>query len=122
MEKEFINPTPGYTNVVSITTGNIKTLYIAGQVGSGDSMEAQIRSAYKKLIEQLATAKAKFSDVVKITIYIVDYKEEYLPLFKKVRLELFGDQLMPAITMLGVATLAMSDMKVEMDAVAIMEL
>lgn len=107
--------------MVAVTIGNIKTIHIAGQVGSGETMEAQIRSAYLQLIKQLATIDAEFSNVVRITIYIVDYKEEYLPLFRKVRLELFGDQVMPAITMLGVSALAMDSMKVEMEATAMIE-
>jgi len=121
MKKEFINSTPGYTNIVVITTGDIKTLYIAGQVGAGETMEEQIRSAYLALIKQLNAANAQFSDVVKATIYVVDYKEAYLSLFKKVRLELFGNQVMPAITMVGVAALAMDNMKVEIEAVAKIE-
>ena len=121
LKKEYINPTPGYTNVVAVNTGLTTTLYIAGQVGSGETMEEQIRSSYQALLKQLSAADASFSDLVKITIYIVDYKEEQLPLFKKVRLELFDDQTMPAITLVGVSALALDTMKVEMEAVAIIE-
>ncbi len=118
-KKEYINSTPGYTNVVSITSGNIKTLYIAGQVGSGETLEEQIRTSYQGLIDQLKAGGAEFSDVAKITVYVVNYRQEDLPLFKKVRLELFGDQVMPAITLVGVSALALDNMKVEMEAVAV---
>ena len=121
MKKEFINQTPGYTNVVSVKTGNTTTLYIAGQIGSGATMEDQIRSSYNALINQLKAAGAEFSDVVKATIYVVDYKEEFLPLFKKIRIELFGNQVMPAITMVGVSSLALDSMKVEVEAVAVLK-
>ena len=121
-KKEYINSTPGYTNVVSITNGNIKTLYIAGQVGSGDTLEEQIRTSYQGIIDQLKAAGAEFSDVVKITAYIVNYSQEDLPLFKKVRLELFENKVMPAITIVGVSALALDNMKVEMEAVAVVPL
>lgn len=121
-KKEYINATPGYTNVVSVTNGNVKTLYIAGQVGSGDTMEEQFRSSFKGLLNQLSDAKAEFSDVVKMTLYIVNYREEDLAIISKVRKEVFGEGPMPAITMLGVASLAFDNMKVETEAVAVVQI
>lgn len=121
MEKEYINPTPGYTNIVAVTTGNIKTLYVAGQVGTGDTMEEQFTSSFKSVLEQLDNAGATFSDVVKMTLYIVDYKEAYLSIISKVRKQVFGTGNMPAITMVGVNALAFDHMKVETEAVAVME-
>lgn len=118
-KKEYINTTPGYSNIVAITTGQTRTLYIAGQVGSGDTMEEQIRIAYQGLLSQLKSADADFSHLVKITAYVVNYRQDDLPLFTKVRLELFGDQVMPAITLLGVSALALDTMKIEMEAVAV---
>ena len=119
LKKEYINPGSGYTNVVAVTTGNIKTLYIAGQVGTGDSLEEQIRTSFAGVIKQLEDAGAAFTDVVKMNTYIVNYREEDLDVFRKVRKELFGDQNMPANTLVGVTSLATDDFKVEMEAVAV---
>jgi enamine deaminase RidA (YjgF/YER057c/UK114 family) len=117
--REHINPSSGYTNVVAVTTGDVRTLYISGQVGSGDTLEQQIRSAFEGVLKQLADADSAFSDVVKINTYIVNYRQEDLALFRKVREEMFGQQKMPASTLVGVASLATEAIKVEMEAVAV---
>ena len=118
--KEYINPSSGYSNAVAVTSGSTKTIYIAGQVGSGDTLEDQIRSSFQGVLKQLADAKASFSDVVKMNTYIVNYREEDLVLFRRIRKEMFGEQNMPANTLVGVTSLATDDIKVEMDAVAIL--
>jgi len=119
IQKEYINPAGGYTNVVAVTTGNIKTLYIAGQVGNGDTLEEQIRTAYRGVLKQLEDAGATFSDVVKMNTYIVNYRQEDLILFRRIREEIFGDQKMPANTLVGVTSLARDALKVEMEAIAV---
>jgi len=119
IQKEYINPAGGYTNVVAVTTGNVKTLYIAGQVGSGDTLEEQIRTAYQGVLKQLEDAGAKFSDVVKMNTYIVNYRQEDLSLFRRIREEIFGDRKMPANTLVGVTSLARDALKVEMEAIAV---
>jgi len=121
VKREYINPSSGYTNVVAVTNGNIKTLYVAGQVGSGATLEEQIRSSFEGVLKQLVDGGAEFSDVVKMNTYIVNYREEDLALFRRIRQEMFGDQNMPANTLLGVTSLARDNIKVEMDAVAIVE-
>lgn len=118
--KEYINPSSGYSNAVAVTSGSTKTIYIAGQVGSGDTLEDQIRSSFQGVLKQLADAKASFSDVVKMNTYIVNYRQEDLVLFRRIRKEMFGEQNMPANTLVGVTSLATDDIKVEMDAVAIL--
>lgn len=122
LHREFINPTPGYSNVVSVAHGELKTIYIAGQVGSGTRLEDHLRSSFLKVLEQLTDAGASFSDVVKMTIYIVDYNSRQLDMIAKVRKEVFGEGPMPAITMVGVEKLAFEDMKVETEAVAMVKL
>lgn len=117
--KKYINPTPGYSNAVAIDNGTQRTIYIAGQVGTGDSMEEQFRTSILAVLDQLNAANASFEDVVKMTIYIVDYQESYLDIISRVRKEVFGTGKMPAITMLGVNALALKSMKVETEAVAV---
>ena len=122
LTKEYINPASGYTNIVVVTTGKVKTLYVAGQVGNGDTLEEQIRTSFQGVLKQLADGGAEFSDVVKLNTYIVNYRQEDLALFRKVRQEIFGDQKMPANTLIGVTSLARDAIKVEMDAVAVVAL
>ncbi|MEQ9426720.1 MAG: RidA family protein [Cyclobacteriaceae bacterium] len=119
IKREYINPTPGYTNAVAVTSGQTRTIYIAGQVGSGNIMEEQFVTSFQGVMNQLKDAKAEFSDVVKMTLYIVDYKEEHLDLISAARKQIFGTGKMPAITMMGVEALAFESMKVETEAVAV---
>ena len=120
LQKEYINPASGYTNVVAVTSGGVKTLYIAGQVGNGETLETQIRTAFEGVLKQLSDGGAQFSDVVKMNTYIVNYRAEDLALFRRIRQEMFGDAKMPANTLVGVTSLATDAIKVEMEAVAVL--
>ena len=93
MDKQFINPEglvkPGaYTPVVSVSGG--RTLYISGQVsqdaqgqlvGKGDLL-AQTEQVYKNLATALAGAGATFADVVKLTVFVVNYQPEHRALLQ----------------------------------------
>ncbi|HNP07260.1 MAG TPA: RidA family protein [Cyclobacteriaceae bacterium] len=119
--KEYINPGPGYTHVVTISDTNTKTIYVSGQVGEGKDLATQLRSAFGNLKKQLADAGAQFSDVVKMTTYIVRYKESDLETFRKIRGEILGDKEMPANTLVGVYSLYKDEYLVELEAVAVIE-
>ena len=119
--KEFINPASGYSQVVSVTSGGVKTLYVSGQIGKGEDLEAQMRSALSNLKSQLTAAGATFDDIVKMNTYIVDYGPEQLSIFRGVRKEIMGDEDMPASTLVGVQSLAREEWLIEMEAIAIVE-
>jgi len=121
-EKDYINPANGYTQVVAITTGNVKTLYISGQVGEGEDLESQVRSAFHNLEKQLHDAGATLADLVKTTTFFVDYRPAHLETFKQVREEFLGDRNLPASTLVGVQSLALERFLVEIEAVAVVEL
>jgi enamine deaminase RidA (YjgF/YER057c/UK114 family) len=122
IKKEYINPGPGYTHVVAVNAGNTKTIYISGQVGEGVNLEAQLRSSFANLKQQLADAGASFKDVVKMTTYIVKYNESDLDTFRKIRGEILGDKEMPANTLVGVYSLYKDEFLVELEAVAVIEI
>ncbi len=121
-QKAYINPANGYTQVVAVTTGNIKTLYVSGQVGEGEDMKTQIRSAFHNLEKQLKDAGATLDDLVKTTTFFVNYQPEHLSIFKEIRKELLGDHNMPASTLVGVQALAAERLLVEIEAVAVIEI
>ena len=121
VEREYINPATGYTQVVAVSSGPVKTLYISGQIGEGENLEAQLRAAFASLGSQLRDAGGEFADLVKINTYIVGYRPEDLELFRKVRKEFLGDSRMPASTLLGVESLALRRWLVEIEAVAVVE-
>jgi enamine deaminase RidA (YjgF/YER057c/UK114 family) len=90
MKKIFINPEAlpdwkeFFTQVVTVEANGVKTIYVSGQVGVdaqqnpvGDgSLSAQAKQALAKLATALVSAGASFADVVKITVYVVNYKYE----------------------------------------------
>jgi enamine deaminase RidA (YjgF/YER057c/UK114 family) len=131
MALECINPKDlpipeTYTQVV-VATGS-KLVFLSGQepadihgelVGRGD-LATQARQVFGNLGRALAAARARPEQVIKITIYVVNYKrDECLPIIEKVRIALFGDH-KPADTVLGVATLSPGYL-IEVDAIAIID-
>lgn len=131
IQKQFLNPFPtkpnGYTHVV-VTTGAAKTIYISGQVptnekgeiiGKGD-FAAQTRQVYENLKITLAAAGATFSDVVKMTTFIKDFKTEYLPALRSIRAEYLPKENPPASTLAGVQSLYSPDVMIEIEAIAVL--
>ncbi len=101
-------PTPStYTHVV-IATGTTMA-FIAGQepedahgdlVGAGD-LAAQARQVFANLGRALDAAGAVPGQVAKITIYLVHYRREHLPVIEHARKQLFGEH-KPADVVVGV--------------------
>ena len=117
--KTFINQKNGYSESVSITNGNIKTIYVSGQIGDGDDLDSQMRSVLANLDKALKSAGAEMTDIVKMNTYIVDYQAEMLDTFRSIRKEIMGDEKMPASTLVGVTSLAREEWLIEIDAVAV---
>ncbi|HMO38566.1 MAG TPA: Rid family hydrolase [Saprospiraceae bacterium] len=121
-QKEFIHPLNGYSQVVAVTQGKVKTLYISGQIGEGPDLEAQLRAVFNSLQNELNAGGAAFKDLVKINTYIVDYKAADLELFRNVRKEILGENDLPASTLVGVSALARPEWRIEMEAVAVVKM
>jgi reactive intermediate/imine deaminase len=126
---QFINPptlaTPlGYTQVVTVTNG--QTIFIAGQValdaagalvGAGD-FAAQARQVFENLQAALVAAGASFVDVVKISIYVLDFAN--LPVLREVRDAYVNTERPPASTAVQVSRLAREEFLLEIDAIAVL--
>jgi reactive intermediate/imine deaminase len=113
----------GYTHVVEVT-GLSKTIYISGQialdkdgnvVGAGD-MKAQAEQVFRNLQAALASAGAKFSDVVKMNTYLTDMDKA--PAVREVRARYFGDAT-PASTLVQVVHLARPEFMLEIEVIAV---
>jgi 2-iminobutanoate/2-iminopropanoate deaminase len=120
-------PPAGYSQVVRVSGGT--TIYIAGQVswdedgnlvGAGD-FEAQTRQVFHNLTAALAAFDAALSDLVKIGIFVVDHDSSKLQTIRTVRDEFFGDITPPASTLLGVEGLAVPDLMIEIDGIAVLD-
>ena len=131
MTKRLINPAglydPGryYTHAVAAHGGT--TVFVAGQValtparelvGPGDKT-AQARQAFVNLRTALTAAGAAPSDVVKITVYIVDYRPADLAALEAGLAECFGAGHGFASTVVGVQALALDGLLIEVEAVAV---
>lgn len=134
MAVELINPEglpkPEVYRQLSIATGS-KLVFMAGQVardaagnpvGAGD-LAAQVEQAYLNIGTAMAGIGGSFDDVAKLTIYIVDWSPEKLPLLgegvARAAAKLGVDPVKP-ITLLGVAALGEPDLLVEVEATAVM--
>ena len=115
----------GYSQIVQVSGGT--TVYIAGQVawdaggqlvGAGD-FEAQARQVFANLLAALSAVGAGVADLVKIGIYVVDHGPEKLAMVRAVRDEVFRTDSPPASTLIGVQALAMPELLIEVDAVAV---
>jgi len=129
-QKKFINPDgmvrPGaYTPVVTAQGG--RTIYVAGQVsldakgelvGRGDLM-AQAEQVWRNVGLALKGAGATFNDLVKINVYVVNFKPEYRDMLHQMRLRHVSKDTPPASTLVGVQALARDGFLIEIEAVAV---
>jgi enamine deaminase RidA (YjgF/YER057c/UK114 family) len=132
-QKRFLNPPqlPSwetfFTNVVTVEKNGTETIYLAGQlgidqnknfVGAGDLAD-QTAQAFKNVAIALASVDASPADIVKLVIYVVDYKPSDAATIGAVIAEFFPDQKPPACTLLGVQSLAEERFLIEVEAIAV---
>jgi enamine deaminase RidA (YjgF/YER057c/UK114 family) len=116
---------------VAVATGS-KLVFIAGQVavdpegatvGVGD-LVAQVEQCYLNVATALAAAGASFDDVAKLTVYLVDWTPDKMPLFMEgvARASAkLGVTPLPPLTGIGVAALAEPGLLVEVEATAVLD-
>lgn len=117
--------TRGYHHVVTANSG--RAVYIAGQIAydeqrnlqGGNDVVAQARAVLENLRHRLASVGAKPSDVVKITTYVVGYRQEdHIAGLVEANKSFFGEEHLPANTLIGVERLAVPELLVEIEAIA----
>jgi enamine deaminase RidA (YjgF/YER057c/UK114 family) len=127
MDAEFLSPStlpepPGYSHVVVARPARV--VWVSGQVamnadGStappGD-WEAQTRLTFENVGRALDAAGASWSDVVKLTFFVVDVSA--LPTIRAVRDEFVDGERPPASSLVQVAALFRPDLLIEVEAVA----
>jgi enamine deaminase RidA (YjgF/YER057c/UK114 family) len=135
MTRDHLNPaelpnwSDSFSQVVVARTGPTRTIYVSGQVsvgadnivvGQGD-LGRQAEVALENLAKALSAAGAKRSDVVRLGIYVVDYRREHAAVIGAALRRWFTPGKMPASTWLGVSSLALEELLIEIEAVAITE-
>ncbi|MFJ9032213.1 RidA family protein [Streptomyces sp. NPDC102274] len=124
-------PEIGAYRQVSIATGS-KLVFIAGQVawdadgvtvGEGD-LAAQVERCYLNVGTALAEVGGSFEDVAKLTVYVVDWTPDKMPLFMegvaRAAAKLGVTPVAPG-TLVGVAALDVPDHLVEIEATAVID-
>jgi reactive intermediate/imine deaminase len=110
-------PISHYTDAVRfgdlLFVSGVAPLDSEGRVLSPDVVN-QAELVFQNLEKVLHTAGAKFSDVLKVTVYLTDVADRTK--INPVRQRYFGDS-RPASTLIGVSELAIPEMKVEIEAV-----
>jgi enamine deaminase RidA (YjgF/YER057c/UK114 family) len=121
---------------VSVATGS-RTVHVAGQVawdaegrtvGEGD-LAAQVEQCYLNVATALAGVGASFDDVVKRTVYVVDWTLDKLPLYQegvsRASAKLGVDVSRAPGSLLGIAAPftpdLMVEVEVEVEAVAVLD-
>lgn len=129
MSKKLINPKELYDGSMSgLSQGVIETetglLFISGQVDwnqqyqtTGKSVEGQFRRALNNLKVVLETAESSVSQLLHVRVYIRGELGEYMTTLAPILSEFLGSS-RPAVTGIGVASLASPETLVEIEAVA----
>jgi enamine deaminase RidA (YjgF/YER057c/UK114 family) len=98
------------------------TVYLAGQIGTGDTLAEQFESAAANLITALTAAGGNPDDLVTLQIFVTDvgeYRDSLMPLGRAWRKH-FGRHY-PAMGLFGVTALAVPEAKVELMGIAHIE-
>ncbi len=134
MEREFINPTAGlksvprgYSHVVKVRNPGA-FVFIAGQgpvdadlkLVGGDDIEAQTRATFENIGRNLDAAGARFSDIVKMQVFLTDIATQQWPV-RNVRAEFIAVESPSVSTMIEVSKFAIEGMMIEIDVIAVVE-
>lgn len=128
MKKEHVNPARwqekfGYSQGCRVDEAQ-RLLFVAGQialdengdvVGEGD-FEAQTRQVFTNMGRVLELAGMSFENVVQIGGFLIDIGQ--LPTYARVRDEFVDTPAPPASTTVGVTSLALPELLVEVNAIA----
>ena len=134
MTRETINPSSMYNSLQygfshATRTQGRTTIHCAGQVawdangqlvGGGD-VAAQARQALKNLKDVLKEAGATPADVVRMKTFVVNHQPDYLGTVGAEIAQFYGDATPAANTWLGVQSLALPGLLVEIEVTAVID-
>ena len=134
MPVQYLNPEglfkPDTYWQCAIASGT-RTVHLSGQAARGpdaqpvgpDDLATQVEQAFVNVDTAVRAAGGTFDDVVKLTLYFVDWTPDKMADLGKgivAAAERIGRDLRKPVTLLGVAALAAPDLLVEIDAVAVL--
>lgn len=133
MQKHFINPPElptwenAFSQIVIVKGDSLQTIYLSGQVsvnqdneiiGEND-LEIQANQAFYNVETALGSVGATKKDVVKINIYVKDYNSTKATIVGDTFRKYFPHEKLPASTWLGVQALALDELLIEIDVIAV---
>ncbi len=127
---EALFPSTDFGFAQVVTAQGSKLVFCAGQtawdkdmkiVGAYD-LAQQMEKTLENIQHALAEAGATLKDVVRLTIYIVDYHSDQLETITGVLGKFFEKDALPANTLLGIQSLALPEFLVEMEATAVIDI
>ncbi len=133
--KQHLNPadlpnwSESFSQVVIVQTRDTRTIYVSGQVsvdagnkviGHGD-LGLQAEAALQNLSKALAAGGATPADVVRLRIFIKEYHPDQAAVITSALQKVFIAGQMPANTWLGVASLALDELLIEIEATAVVD-
>jgi enamine deaminase RidA (YjgF/YER057c/UK114 family) len=131
MNKRYLNPPSlprprNYHHVVAVHGGS--TIYLAGQVAFdqdrniiGDDVVTQARQALRNMKTAVEAAGGTLSDIVQITLHVVNYSPDQLDRIAGTLLEFFQPERLPANTLVGVSSLSIKGLLIEITGTAVVE-
>lgn len=127
LETGFINSGTTFSQVATVSSNGVKTIYVSGQVGIRDgeipdTFAEQMDVVFINMTKQLEAAGATMADVIKLTGFIVDINAERRAGYSEARARYFrADNPPPASTLIGVSGLVNPLLLVEVEAIAVID-
>ena len=122
----LFNPSPYVFSHVAVVPGGSKLVFVAGQ-GGEENKEGKLSADFRTQVQHslnnikiaLQTQQLSMKSVVKVTTLVVDHNAEKLNIIIDEFKKMWPDKQFPVNTLIPVPRLALDNMLVEIDAVAI---
>jgi len=127
---EYLRPrglfsSPMFSQLTTVIEG--KLIFVSGQVSWDDKgnvlhasdLRAQTRQTFENMKIALAAAGATFDNVLKFNIYVVNLDREKWKIVGEERARFINRERAPANTMVGVPSLVLDDLMIEIEAIAV---
>jgi enamine deaminase RidA (YjgF/YER057c/UK114 family) len=120
------DPTPNGYSHVAIAEGVSRLVFVSGQGGEdaqgrlSPDFADQVERAFDNLGIALEAAAARYADVARLTVLVVDHSEARLAMLSRALRSRWVDRPAPACTLIPVPRLALDGMLVEIEATAVL--